>query len=312
MQEQLIELTSRTGVDTAVGTSARDAPERNSSTRLRTTCRNATGPRTRTSVGRRGGPSVHNRRAAASRDNRWTYGQPGGWGLSYTATTRTAGSSATMPERSSGSLVRTTQRAEPCRSFAARAVAATSASTVASEAAFPTSRPRPVGGCFGYAFGIEDQQVAQAGRDTTLSSGPGHSRRTYGGRSQRRNRLLRRFQASAWPPSLYAWSRWVMKNVVISTTRGRRSPNAQEVHETAVVDPLEGVRAGVASEPCTKITPDVGEGKPHGPARSLRRRSTAPRVSSTPTDESSHTLGGLFAQLPDLRRCSTFRGPIPC
>jgi len=116
-------------------------PERNSSPRLRTTCRNATGPRTRTSVGRRGGPSVHNRRAAASRDIRWTYGQPGGWGLSYTATTRTAGSSARRPERSSGSLVSTTQRAEPCRSFAARAVAATSASTVASEAAFHTSRP---------------------------------------------------------------------------------------------------------------------------------------------------------------------------
>jgi len=119
-----------------------------------------------------------------------------------------------------------------------------------------------------------------------------------------------------WPPSLYAWSRWVMKNVVISTTRGRRSPNAQEVHETAVVDPLVGVRAGVASEPCTKITPSTPSTVPlrqsgpvrspttiptsaranptdqHGRNPSLRRRSTAPRVSSTPTDESSHTLGG--------------------
>lgn len=259
-------------------------------------------------MGRRGGPSVHNRRAAASRDNRWTYGQPGGCDLNYTATTRTAGSSATMPERSSGSLVRTTQRAEPCRSFAARAVAATSASTVASEAAFPTSRPRPVGGCFGYAFGIEDQQVAQAGRDTTLSSGPGHSRRTSGGRSQRRNRLLRRFQASAWPPSLYAWSRWAMKNVVISTTRGRRSPNAQEVHETAVVDPLEGVRAGVAVGAMHEDhAVDTLDGSTEGcrdrsgrRRRSRRRRGRTPRASTAkdPTSRRRSTAPGFRQHQP--------------
>lgn len=55
---------------------------------------------------------------------------------------------------------------------------------------------RPVGGCFGYAFGIEDQQVAQAGRDTTLSSGPGHSRRTSSIRWSATGPFIARISAS--------------------------------------------------------------------------------------------------------------------
>jgi len=292
-------------------------PDRNSSPRLRTTCEKM--PLV-LKLGRRWVDEVVHPSTIAERPQvAITDGHTASLVVGVSATprpTRTAGSSATMPERSSGSLVRTTQRAEPCRSSYRDARSCRDPR--------PRCEPRRVRRAGRGEGGSADQSVGgapnpektskalpQASSVTSasgpLSSQPGRTT-VYGGRSQRRNRLLRRFQASAWPPSLYAWSRWVMKNVVISTTRGRRSPNAQEVHDPAVVDPLEGVRAGAAVGAMHEDhAVDTLDGSTEGcrarsgrRRRSRRRRGRTPRASTAkdPTSRRRSTAPGFRQHQP--------------